>query len=111
MRRCELPEHVRMALAELKEVLSRLYGERLRGIYLYGSYARGDYCPESDVDVLVVLGGPVRPGLEITRMNSVVAVICLKYDLLISLLPVAVEAFESERQVFYEQVRREAVPV
>ena len=33
-------------------------GDRLRGAYLYGSYARGDYDAESDVDILVLADVP-----------------------------------------------------
>ena len=42
---------------QLKEILDRVaatartaLGDQLRGAYLYGSYARGDYDAESDVD-------------------------------------------------------------
>jgi uncharacterized protein len=31
------------------------YGERLLGLYLFGSRARGDHSPESDADIAVVL--------------------------------------------------------
>lgn len=48
---------MRTALLELKQALVQMYGERLEGIYLYGSYARGDFTQDSDVDVLVVLRG------------------------------------------------------
>ena len=42
-------------LAELKMRLSGLYGNRLVGVYLFGSYARGDWGVGSDLDILVVL--------------------------------------------------------
>jgi predicted nucleotidyltransferase len=29
-------------------------GNDLRKIILYGSYARGDYCEESDVDIMIL---------------------------------------------------------
>ncbi len=38
---------------------------------LFGSQARGDKMPGSDIDVLVVLKGPVRPGEEIRRTVNV----------------------------------------
>jgi predicted nucleotidyltransferase len=43
-------------LNELKIGLKCLYGIRLRGIYVYGSYARDEADIESDLDLLVVLG-------------------------------------------------------
>ncbi len=42
-------------MKELKEGLVRFYGDRLKGVYLYGSYARGDYRQGSDVDVMILL--------------------------------------------------------
>ncbi|MGI5820208.1 MAG: nucleotidyltransferase family protein [Armatimonadota bacterium] len=36
------------ALRELKRELEALYGDRLRGLFLFGSHARGDAHPESD---------------------------------------------------------------
>ncbi len=35
--------------------LEDLYGDRLKGVVLFGSWARGDAHPESDIDLLVVL--------------------------------------------------------
>ncbi|MDR2606684.1 MAG: nucleotidyltransferase domain-containing protein [Oscillospiraceae bacterium] len=47
--------------AEIDEILKRtylfskgLFGERLCDVILFGSYARGDYDDESDVDIMVV---------------------------------------------------------
>jgi predicted nucleotidyltransferase len=42
-------------LDELKERLSAAYGERLHAVVLFGSEARGDARPDSDIDVLAVL--------------------------------------------------------
>jgi antitoxin ChpS len=43
------------ALRDFVKTLRPVYGERLRGVYLFGSRARGDHTPESDADVAVVL--------------------------------------------------------
>jgi predicted nucleotidyltransferase len=42
-------------LTEIKNGLDRMYGGRLQGVYLFGSRARGEGAPDSDVDILVVL--------------------------------------------------------
>lgn len=47
------------SLAVAREAAASLadgFGERLRGVWLYGSRSRGDHRPESDLDLLVVLG-------------------------------------------------------
>ena len=50
----KLEETLRWATGRLREI----YGPRLKRLVLFGSQARGDATPESDVDVLVVLDGP-----------------------------------------------------
>ena len=111
MKTSELPQTIQLALAELKQKLFDLYGQQLRGLYLYGSYARGTAHAESDVDVLVVLGGAIKPGLEITRMNPVVSAICLQYDLLITLYPISAEWLDTPYEPFLENVRHDAIPL
>lgn len=51
----QLPPPVSLALDDLKRTLAALYGDRLRDVYLYGSYARGMAGPDSDVDVMIAL--------------------------------------------------------
>ena len=37
------------------ELLCKIYGEHLKTVILYGSYARGDYTENSDIDIMVLL--------------------------------------------------------
>jgi antitoxin ChpS len=50
-----LDEPAGHALAEFTRAIRRHYGNRLLGLYLFGSRARGDHSPDSDLDVAVVL--------------------------------------------------------
>lgn len=34
------------------ELLSKIYGDHLKTVILYGSYARGDYTEDSDIDIM-----------------------------------------------------------
>ncbi len=102
-------DHVSELLRELKEGLEAIYGPRLRGVYLYGSYARDEADPESDVDVLVVLEDFESYCGEVDRTGQLNADLCLKYSL--SATPV----FLREREwlhgdaAFLINVRREAI--
>jgi len=42
------------ALNDFLMRLKRKFGDRIASVYLFGSYARGDYGEESDIDLLIV---------------------------------------------------------
>lgn len=42
---------------EFKHRLQQYFGHKLKAVYLYGSRARGDYGPDSDIDVAVFVSG------------------------------------------------------
>jgi hypothetical protein len=51
---------VRSALRHLDRQLRARFGDDYLGLILFGSRARGDHAPDSDVDVAVVLRAPIR---------------------------------------------------
>ena len=108
-RRPKLPPDVEAALDELRAALTDLYGERLRGLYLYGSYARGDFTEDSDIDLLVAIEGDVQPTREMDRMGEAVSDICLRYSLLIATYPIPAHCLVERQIPFFANVRREAV--
>jgi len=50
-----LPPRVREALAAFQRALLEACPGQIQRVILYGSYARGDAAPDSDVDVMVVV--------------------------------------------------------
>lgn len=69
--------------------LRELYGERLRKVLLFGSWARGDAHPESDIDLLVVLDRVESPWEELRRMDEVLDRYSVQHDTVVSALVVA----------------------
>ena len=104
-------EKLNTILAELRRRLEELYGPRLVSLILYGSQARGDAEPGSDIDVLVVLEGPVNPFEEIHRASDIVAGLSLEYDEVISCMFVDREGFAAADTSLLLNVRQEGVPI
>lgn len=106
-----LPQPIYDVVLELERGLKDLYGERHRGLLLYGSYARGNAWEGSDVNLLLLLEGPVSPAQEILRLQPVKWPLCLDANLVLSVMPVDVDAFERGESMFLRIAHREAIPV
>ena len=104
-------EQLRSLLSELRSRFEALYGPRLVRLMLFGSQARGDAEPGSDIDVLVVLEGPVRPGKEIARTGEIAAGMSLENNVVISCTFISADQFEREESPLMINVRREGVPL
>ena len=55
MRYQEVEEKIKKIMSEVYEELIKLFGKKIERITLYGSYARGDFNLESDVDIMILL--------------------------------------------------------
>jgi predicted nucleotidyltransferase len=98
-------------LAELRHCFEAIYGDRMVNMLLFGSQARGDATAESDIDVMIVLKGPVKPGDEIARTGEISAEISLKYDVVISCIFMSAERYATGRNPLIINVHREGVSV
>lgn len=50
----KIPEKINKAIEEFINCANELFGERIKKIILYGSYARGDYQENSDIDIMIL---------------------------------------------------------
>lgn len=105
-----MPSNIQKLLLELKQELTRIYGERLKGVYLYGSYARGDNQPWSDVDIMIVLDSYRRYGDEIKRTSELNAKLSLDYDLSVSRLFMTEERWRHEDSPLLRNIRAQGQP-
>lgn len=104
-----MTETIRALLGELKAGLEAIYTGRLKGVYLYGSHARGEADSESDVDVLVVLDRIDRYGDEIARTSHLVGGLSLKYGISVSRVFVTEREWVIGDSPFLVNAREEAV--
>lgn len=92
----------------LRAGLARLYGERLARAVLFGSYARGEATPESDLDVLVVLRGEVDRAAEAWRLSELTLEL-YAFDLSVSFVVMEEETFLRGDWPLLTNVRREGI--
>jgi len=106
-----MPANIPKLLKELKQGLIHLYGERLKGVYLFGSYARGDFQEGSDLDVLVVLNDFERAPIELDRSSDLFCDLSLVYEVTVSLMFMREQDWMSADKPLLRNVRVEGVPV
>ena len=102
-------DKLKTILAELRSHLEQIYGDRLTQMVLYGSQARGDAAPDSDIDVLVVLKGQVNPGEEIKRISHIRADLSLQNDEVISCLFMDENRFVHYNGPLLRNIRKEGI--
>ena len=103
-------KQLKQVLSELKSGLEAIYGARLKGFYLYGSYARGEQQRDSDIDVLIVLDAfQDRYGAEIDRTGHLIAELSLKYDAGLSRVFATERDWKTSDRSVFENVREDAV--
>ena len=50
-----MPKIMQNLIEQYVEAVKKIYGSHVRQIILYGSYARGDYREDSDVDIMILV--------------------------------------------------------
>ena len=105
-----MPTNIKNLLTELKRGLTELYGERLKAVYLFGSYARGDYEESSDVDVMILLKDYKNYWKELRRSSDYISDLSLEYEITVSCVIIKETQWKQPDRPFLYNVRKEAVP-
>ncbi len=103
-------DSMRALLNALEDGLAAIYGTRLKGVYVYGSYALGAQDAESDLDIVVVLEEVERYAAEIDRTGVLVSELSLEYGVSVSRIFVPTREWTDGQSTFLRNVRDEAVP-
>jgi hypothetical protein len=91
--------------------LHGLYGGRLVDVVLYGSQARGDAVPDSDVDLAVILDEVVSPWQELRRMDEVLWRHTLESGLTVSATPISRATWAESRRSLVRAAKADGIRV
>lgn len=103
---------VENVVREYAKELRKVYGDSLSSVIMYGSYARGDFTTQSDVDVMIIVGLSEE---EIKRTSNTISDMAfdflMKYKIDISPVTVNESQFNywSDTLPFYRNVLNEGV--
>ena len=107
----KLPQKIKTILAEIKQRLIEIYGDKLKDIILYGSFARGDFVEGSDIDIVILLGDMKDHIIERETYFDAVWELGLKYDTVISIVPIKEEEYKTRKLPLILNVKREGIAV
>lgn len=70
-------------ISKIVEFSKEIFGEKFQNVILYGSYARGDFDPESDIDIMIMVD---MSSEELAKYRRVINDFCTDLDLQYSVL-------------------------
>jgi predicted nucleotidyltransferase len=103
---------IKRSITELKKILVNRFGNAIE-LYLFGSVARNDFGPESDIDVLALIPG----GDDISLKKEVVDLaydIELKNSIVFGIVVCSIEFWRSEKAAvmpFHRNLQKEALRI
>ena len=102
----------RVAVRAFLRRLHHAYGQVVQRTMLFGSQARGDSGPDSDIDILIIVDEESWPLRD--AVSAIAARVSLEYAVLIGPRVIGQERWQRmarERFSFYENVARESIPL
>ena len=101
-------------LLKLTEHAKNVFGDKLKKVVLYGSYARGDFDTESDIDVMIMVDMPPE---ELSKYRKLITYFCadmnVENSVFISPKLQSTQLFDKWKNVlpFYKNVINEGINV
>ncbi len=99
---------------QISQSYRTVYGDSIVAIYLYGSYARGNYDDESDIDITAIVRGN-RSDLQnkLKRIWDVSADVGLENDVIVSPTVIPFDEYEKYKYIlpYYMNILKEGIQI
>ncbi len=109
-----MPDNLSVLLGEYRKAIVQILGNDLRKIILYGSYARGDFNQDSDMDIMILADMPPE---EISsyadKIYDVTYDFEMKYEMEINPSVQSMQTYEKWKNVypFFMNIEKDGVSV
>lgn len=107
-----MPNKIDIVLKKFIVEVSKLIGNRLKKVILYGSYARGDYDKNSDIDLMILTDFNDEEIIEYrAKIRDLACDLELENDIIISPIVRNIEKYNNRINIvpFYMNVKKEGV--
>lgn len=101
-------------LQVITQAYRTVYGENIVKIILYGSYARGDYQKDSDIDIVaIVQGDRVKLQEQLKKIWDISSDLEVEYGTIVSPTVIPFEEFEKYKNdlPYYKNIQNEGVEI
>ncbi|MBQ6885460.1 MAG: nucleotidyltransferase domain-containing protein [Clostridia bacterium] len=101
-------------LQKFEQEAKAIFGDRLVSIVLFGSYARGDFDEESDIDILILAD---MSSEELSSYRGRIDTLCgdllWEYGIVVSAIEKDVETYSKYSNIlpFYKNIEQEGVKI
>lgn len=102
-------QKVKQVLQKFKQHCQQQYGQRLVKLVLFGSYARGDFRPSSDIDILVVLKAPFDWNRDSQQVTEFVSDISIQTGELVSCIFMDSDRFQQAQEFLLAAIRQDGI--
>ena len=106
----QLNEIMQRTAAELKN----LFGSKLDSVILFGSYARGDFDEDSDIDILILVDLPAEKlSAYRAEIDSLCGSLLFEYGVVVSAIEKDIKTYNKYANIlpFYKNIAKDGVKI
>jgi len=96
---------------KIRNELEKLYGKRLRGVFLFGSAAQDRLDEDSDIDIAIILDEIPDRFAEHERTGQIGSDVSLEHDTLVSFLFISEADYQKGRFAIHRTIKEEGIRV
>lgn len=99
-------------LVQMNKEIYQLLGSSLEKVVLYGSYARGDFTPDSDVDILILTNTTASETQKYKKqLSRILSRLSLEYNIILSMFLIDKESYIHwlPAMPFYQNIEKDGI--